>query len=750
MSAAFNKSLATKLLLVAGIAIAAVLTVSNYFLISESQKRLQKLTLETANLEAKSIAHEVVNSVSELAGVARTMSGVLREGLSSGFLDRPSIIAGLRSNLESNTSAFGSWFAEAPNALDGKAASFAGNVKMAGAKDGTFNPFWTRTKDGISLSVFEPKYQADFYALSAQSGRGAITPPYQELTTAEKTAMSSITYPVSVHGRLIGVVGVDISLKAITDYLGSLKPFRSGRVLLVAQGGMWVVAPTPEQAMKPYEGTGSVEVQRALKSSEPQIIKGLTFTNGDGFDRIVYPFALPDLNTNWAVVVDVPRQAIDAPVRDQTFLMIAGGILVMVAMIVTLYFAIRGFVRRPLDELVHCVTHLSSGNYDQPITGQGRADEIGSVAKALDGFRGQLAGARSLEDLATRERDAAERERQGSELERRQRAAEQQHVVSAIAKGLSALSSGDLSYRVMEEFPRDYQSLRNDFNEAMRSLEATMATITQSASAIADGTAESNNQAANLARRTEQQAASLEETAAALNELTAQVNSSAANARSAASSVSAASHDTDQSGAVVQKAIASMYGIEQSSVEVSRIIGVIDEIAFQTNLLALNAGVEAARAGEAGKGFAVVAQEVRELAQRSAHAAKEIKELITKSAAQVKEGVDLVGQTGSALEQIAQKVTSINGLISEISASAGEQAIGLQQINAAVSQMDQVTQHNAAMVEESNAAGAILAAEAKTLTTLVQSFRISVANAEPSTTAVPELRSLSERMRASA
>ena len=171
-----------------------------------------------------------------------------------------------------------------------------------------------------------------------------------------------------------------------------------------------------------------------------------------------------------------------------------------------------------------------------------------------------------------------------------------------------------------------------------------------------------------------------------------------------------------------------MRGIEKSSTEISNIIGVIDDIAFQTNLLALNAGVEAARAGDAGKGFAVVAQEVRELAQRSANAAKEIKTLINTSEVQVREGVDLVGKAGGALEQIAEQVIQINGLIRQISQSASEQAVGLKEINSAVNQMDQVTQQNAAMVEETTAASMALNDEAQTLKALVARFRAGAAS----------------------
>ncbi|WP_288431728.1 methyl-accepting chemotaxis protein, partial [uncultured Agrobacterium sp.] len=180
-----------------------------------------------------------------------------------------------------------------------------------------------------------------------------------------------------------------------------------------------------------------------------------------------------------------------------------------------------------------------------------------------------------------------------------------------------------------------------------------------------------------------------------------------------------------QSGNVVRKAVVAMEQIEKSSSEISNIISVIDEIAFQTNLLALNAGVEAARAGEAGKGFAVVAQEVRELAQRSANAAKDIKALITTSNTQVQQGVELVGETGRALETIVTEVQEINRHVMAIVESAQEQSSGLQQINTAVNQMDQDTQKNAAMVEESTAASHSLAREAASLNQLLGQFKLA-------------------------
>ena len=227
-----------------------------------------------------------------------------------------------------------------------------------------------------------------------------------------------------------------------------------------------------------------------------------------------------------------------------------------------------------------------------------------------------------------------------------------------------------------------------------------------------------------LSRRTEQQAASLEETAAALDEITATVRRTADGARGAREAVREAQAEAERSRQVVGDTVQAITGIEASASQVAQIIGVIDEIAFQTNLLALNAGVEAARAGEAGRGFAVVAQEVRALAQRSADAAKEIKVHIGDSNRQVEAGVKLVGRTGEALQRIAAQVSAIDGIVSEIAASAQEQAAGLSQVNTAVNQMDQGTQQNAAMVNRSADASRDLVAQADGLAGLVGRFKV--------------------------
>ena len=310
------------------------------------------------------------------------------------------------------------------------------------------------------------------------------------------------------------------------------------------------------------------------------------------------------------------------------------------------------------------------------------------------------------------------------DAEKAREAAEDQAAIEALQKGLGALTQGDLTHQITALLAPKTQRLKDDFNVTASRLQATIAVITGAVQNITTGTAEISQASGDLSRRTEQQAASLEQTAAALHEITTTVQKTAEGADKAQTIVSAAKTDAEHSSGIMRDAVTAMSAIESSAQEISQIIGVIDEIAFQTNLLALNAGVEAARAGESGRGFAVVATEVRALAQRSAKAAKEIKALVSSSVSQVGEGVKLVAETGTALSCILSQVTDITTTVTEMAASAREQASGLNQVNTAVNHMDQVTQQNAAMVEESTAASHALSRETAELFRLTNQFRV--------------------------
>ena len=412
-----------------------------------------------------------------------------------------------------------------------------------------------------------------------------------------------------------------------------------------------------------------------------------------------------------------------AAIRTATIVMVGAG-LAAIAFAVLMAGLLSGAVATPIKGMTAVMRRLAAGDHGVSPPGVGRGDEIGAMAEAVQSFREAALDKLRLEGESAEQRRGAEAERARVAEAEAQAAREQAAVVRALGLGLEKLAAGELTFRLGEAFPSDYEKLRSDFNGAIGQLQDTLKVISGAAGALRSGTNEISSASEDLSRRTERQAASLEETAAALEQITVTVGRTAEGARQADRVVTTARSDAEVSGEVVRQAVEAMSGIERSAGEIGQIIGVIDEIAFQTNLLALNAGVEAARAGEAGKGFAVVASEVRALAQRSADAAREIKMLINASGDEVAKGVGLVARTGEALQRIVGQVSEIAGVISEIAASTQEQSNGLQQVNVAVNEMDQMTQRNAAMVEESAAATQQLANKSEELARMVGRFRI--------------------------
>ena len=400
-----------------------------------------------------------------------------------------------------------------------------------------------------------------------------------------------------------------------------------------------------------------------------------------------------------AIKAEIERESADAD-----FLMI-------VALVVTLLTIVAGagtlawaglFVWRsvvaPLGHLTATLRSMADGNYALDINGDIAGDEVAQMYAAAAVFRDTA--------LAKQAADAA-----------------QHAVVSALSQGLDKLAAQDLEYRIATAFPADYEMLRVNFNQALISLAKAIGTVRVGAASVMDSIDEIRTASDDLSQRNTQQAASLEETAAAMSQVTDGVKDTATRAAEVQRSITDTHAEATEGGAVVTRAIAAMAAIEASAGQIGAIVGLIEGIAFQTNLLALNAGVEAARAGDSGRGFAVVAAEVRALAQRSSEAAKDINLLITGSAAQVADGVALVQETGGVLGRIMGRVGDINDVIGEIAASAELQAQNIQQVNSAVSEMDRVTQQNAAMVEQTTAATRDLANEAGQLSALVKTFR---------------------------
>ncbi|QND15805.1 globin-coupled sensor protein [Rhizobium leguminosarum bv. trifolii] len=319
--------------------------------------------------------------------------------------------------------------------------------------------------------------------------------------------------------------------------------------------------------------------------------------------------------------------------------------------------------------------------------------------------------------------ETLEAKRRALEEQRAEAESDQAIALEQLRRGLEALSNGDLEATLPSDLPGNFRQMAEDYNRAVRALSQSFASVRETSGHIMSGADVISNATNDLALRTAQQAAGVEESSAALQQLSVSVGQTAANAERASDAVRETQEKAKNSGELVTSAVSAMAGIEKSSTGISKIIGVIDEIAFQTNLLALNAGVEAARAGDAGKGFAVVAQEVRQLAQRTAEAAKEIKNLISQSSTQVNQGVGIVSSTGEALNDMISRIDIINRFVADIAAAARDQATGVNEVSLAVRNMGAITQQNSDMVEHSSAETRRLKDEVETLIELLQHFR---------------------------
>ncbi|MBO9399552.1 HAMP domain-containing methyl-accepting chemotaxis protein [Shimia sp. R9_3] len=343
----------------------------------------------------------------------------------------------------------------------------------------------------------------------------------------------------------------------------------------------------------------------------------------------------------------------------------------------------------------------------------GRRDEIGDIA-------------RTVERLRVRLQDGAEAQEREAESQRGNAL-----VVDVLSKALTDLAQGDFRNDVNIFLPEAHKKLRYKINDALIGLNDVVVQVGEAAENIQTEITEINTATQELAHRTERQAATLEQTTTGIDQVTDSVKATSRNVDTVKDAAMGARADAEDSSHIVRETVQAMAEIERSFAEISQFIGTIEDIAFQTNLLALNAGVEAARAGDAGNGFAVVASEVRALALRAATSASEIKEQVETSSHHVEKGVELVGRTGASLGAIVEHVSGIAEMVADIHQSAKEQAASLGDINASVNQLNNVTQENAAMVEETTAASNLLNTNAVQLTELVGTFKTRPVEEEP-------------------
>ena len=557
-------------------------------------------------------------------------------------------------------------------------------------------------------------------ALKAEGGLVFMS-DFEAYAPSKGAAASFVASPIMQNGRMIGVLAYQLPNDRFNTMYANKKGLGStGETILVSPAGkvvndsihtsandalaVQIESPLVQEALAGREAVGDIAGYRGMTSFAAA--SPLSFGGA-----------------NFAVVALISEDEVNANLFSSAMTSVGVGLLlIVIGSAVALIFSRS--LTGPISRLVTSMEQLAGGNTNITLEGEKRQDEIGDMARSVAVFRRAEIEKRELEAETEQRRSASEDERRERDAEKAAEQAQLTATVETLGAALQRLASGDLTATIDKPFASGLDRLRVDFNASLDRLAHTMSAVHGNVSEINQKSGKVSTATSDLSKRTEQQAAVLVQTSSAVRQIMEAIRHSTERAETASQLAQEARINSDRSGQIVGGAVDAMERIENASSEISKIINVIDEIAFQTNLLALNAGVEAARAGEAGKGFAVVAQEVRELAQRSANAAKDIKALITKSGEEVANGVGLVKQTGEVLSSIAGQVVQIGDHIHSIAGAAREQSTGLKEVTSAVARMEDVTQQNARAAEQTNAEMAGLARDAESLSGLVGQFVI--------------------------
>lgn len=692
-------SVAGKLVALCAAAISLLLTVGFAVVTMHASTVVARGSTDTAEATAQFYAREIANDLNAVTGAARAMAtgfsaDLTREGL---VPDRE--ITQLRAYLDAAPTVLGNWLMLEP----GYARPEAGGQPGFNA-DGRFGPYWTRDAAG-KVTAQNPSgtsdWANDYYAGGLKRDAGRLSKPYVYQVDGKDVTMLSVTFPVKRGGSVIGLTGYDIGLNDLSERLKKLRPLGTGRVRLIAQDDNWIAHENPDKRMKAYDEDQRGLIDAVIRSGKPQRFD-IVDPDGSEWERFAVPVAVDGADDRWAVVVDIPQSAITAPAHALTMMLVVVAILVVAGALGTLWMASKRIVGLPLGRLSDTVDRLAKGE-NLAVGETGRADEIGTLARAADVFR-----------LA-----AAERER-----EQARNVDEQRIVTAAIGTGLSALREGRLTARIDAEFPPAYAQLKTDFNATATTLRDLIAAVVERSESIQTGSTEIARAAQDLASRSESSAASLEETSAALSQIDQRLRASAASADETLTCAKRANASVAGGRDVASGAVAAMHRVSECARGIDDVIEGLDKIAFQTRVLAMNAAVEAGRAGEAGRGFAVVADLVSALAMRAEEEAKRARDQLTVTQEEVGNAVGAVGDVDVALVQIADIFTQVDTLVGSLVDNNRVQAMSISEIVIAVSGMDSTTQQNAAMVEQTSAAAQQLRTEATDLAGRAAQFDI--------------------------
>jgi methyl-accepting chemotaxis protein len=719
---------------------------------AEAEERARALLGQYSQLAAGRLG----NVISQTTSVAASVEGVIAEGP----VDRDQLGRLVTEALRAQPAAVGMTLAFNRNALDGRDAAHIGHLYSDST--GRFVPYFTQADGKISVELLDMSPEAGtegWYDLPLREDRTVLTPPYTYAIDGVDVLMSTISAVVHKNGQPAGILTTDLTLSTIGAVISELRPFDVGSVMLVSNANTWVANPDPSlvgQELAP-------EISAALMNNE-LMSQGMSYLNEQGVEThaVSTPLVFAGVPEQWTMVMTVPTATIYAGVDSMRNMALVAAAVLLAGILVAVWFG-AGVISKPIRRMTDLMGVLAEGKYDVGIPHQSQKDEIGGMARAVEVFREnglrisemtEAEAARIIADQQARQAMMSELQLAFGEVvdaaitgdftkrvnasfpdaELNSLAGSVNSLVETVDQGVSeagkvleALARTDLTLRMEGDYKGAFAQLQHNTNTLAETLSEVVSGLKSTSRTLKTATGEILSGANDLSERTTKQAATIEQTSAAMEQLAATVLQNADRARDANANAQTVSRTAEEGGVVMSQATQAMERITTSSAKISNIIGLIDDIAFQTNLLALNASVEAARAGEAGKGFAVVAVEVRRLAQSAAEASSDVKALIETSSGEVGAGTKLVADAAAKLQAMLEAAKSNSGLMEGIARDSREQASAIEEVTVAVRQMDEMTQHNAALVEQTNAAIEQTEAQASELDRIVAVFRTDAA-----------------------